>query len=526
MKDREFDNYLALLSGMLRLRRTQREGIAGELRDHLVEHVAHLEASGIAHEEAVRRALEEFGDAAALAANFQALVGMRRRRLVMRCTIGTTVVMTGLVVAMLAFRPPVLDDPSIVKAQAEGSDSKAAKGKAPGKPDSRLANDDGGARQRLRINKIDAEFSDIPVGDALNYLSDRIGVQFHIDKQSLEDASINNDTPVTLRLQNVPAEMVLDLILRQAKLGYRLRHGVILVASEEDVQSQTEVRVYRVPEGMAEELAALIPDTIDAQLWSGHTVIIDPRGRRRAGYGSMGAPSRGGYGGGGGYGAPGYGAAEFAPGEITENVGGGGAGTIRVFRGTLVISQTPEVHQKIEKLLTDLTGAGAMDPQKRSDGPGIDRNGMMPAPQPQGPASGEGGYRQQPGYGSSGYGAPGRGGTGYGGRGGHGAADGSRGGYGSDGAGYGNAGTSQDGGRAGGVRRGSGASSDAAPEGGSPPGQPPSSGGLTPVPRNPNAPSHAPLGPSPPGSQPPGATDPNAAERGTTSPPIPPELRS
>ena len=29
MKDREFDNYLALLSGMLRLRRTQREGIAG-----------------------------------------------------------------------------------------------------------------------------------------------------------------------------------------------------------------------------------------------------------------------------------------------------------------------------------------------------------------------------------------------------------------------------------------------------------------------------------------------------------------
>jgi hypothetical protein len=58
MKDREFENYLALLSGMLRLRRTQREGIAGELRDHLVEHVAHLEASGIAHEEAVRRALE------------------------------------------------------------------------------------------------------------------------------------------------------------------------------------------------------------------------------------------------------------------------------------------------------------------------------------------------------------------------------------------------------------------------------------------------------------------------------------
>jgi hypothetical protein len=36
MSDREFENYLALLTGMLRLRRTQREGIAGELRDHLI----------------------------------------------------------------------------------------------------------------------------------------------------------------------------------------------------------------------------------------------------------------------------------------------------------------------------------------------------------------------------------------------------------------------------------------------------------------------------------------------------------
>ena len=129
MNDREFDNYLALLGGMLRLRRTQRDHIAGELRDHLIEHVAHLEASGITHEEAVRRALEEFGDAAALAANFSALVGMRRRRLIMRCTIGTTVVMTGLVVAMLAFRPPVIDDPSVVNAQAQpGSGQPSRKG--------------------------------------------------------------------------------------------------------------------------------------------------------------------------------------------------------------------------------------------------------------------------------------------------------------------------------------------------------------------------------------------------------------
>jgi hypothetical protein len=519
MKDREFENYLALLSGMLRLRRTQREGIAGELRDHLVEHVAHLEASGIAHEEAVRRALEEFGDAAALAANFSALVGMRRRRLIMRCTIGTTVVMTGLVVAMLAFRPPVMDDPSIVKAQAGGSDSKAAKGKEASQPTERIAGSDSEARNWLQSNKISADFVDLPVRDALAFISDKVGVQCYIDKESLAGGNATPDTPVTFSLKNVPAEMLLDLVLRQANLGYRLRNGVVMVASAADVQSQTEVRVYRVREGMAEELAALIPDTIDAHLWSGHTVITDPRGRRRAGYGSMEA--RGGYGGGGGYGSRGgYGGVGPAEGEHAEAVGGGGAGTIRVFRGTLVISQTPEVHERIEKLLDDLAGAGAMDPQKRSDSTAADRTGMTPAPQPQSPFSGQPGYGQgggrgQTGYGPNGYGTTGRSGhgeTGYGppGRGGYGAAaGGSRGGYGSGDAGYGGAGHRRTGA---GDQPGRGAASDAAPAGGSPSGQPPSSGGLTPVPQDPNGPSDAPLGPSAPGGQPPGATDPNAAE--------------
>jgi hypothetical protein len=512
MKDREFENYLALLSGMLRLRRTQREGIAGELRDHLVEHVAHLEASGSSHEEAVRRALEEFGDAAALAANFSALVGMRRRRLVMRCTIGTTVVMTGLVVAMLAFRPPVIDDPSIVQAQAGGSDSKATKSKAKSEPSERIAISDSDARHRLHGNKISAEFVEVPVSVALAYISDKVGVQFYIDKHSLESANVSADTPTTLNLKSVPAEMVLDLILRQAKLGYRLRNGVILVASAEDVQSQTEVRVYRVPDGMAEELAALIPDTIDAQLWSGHSVITDPRGRRRAGYGATGMYG-GGYGSGSSrYGSTGgYGATAPGEGESVETVGGGGAGTIRVFRGTLVISQTPEVHQRIEKLLNDLAGAGAMEPQRRPDGPGGERTGFhVPGASPQETIPGEGGYGQagQPGYGQtgrgqSGYGSTGRGGFGTtgGSRGGYGATSQGRGGYGATGAsGY-----------------GQGPSS---PTGNSP-GRPPSSGPSAP------ATGTAP-GPTAPGGQPPGTVDPNAAGPNTGSPPpgLPPELKS
>jgi hypothetical protein len=416
----------------------------------------------------------------------------------------------------------VVDDPSIVKAQAGAAPDKVGKAKAPSKP-LELADNDTIARQRLENNSMDSEFADVPLDSVFEYMSDTIGVQFYIDKQSLEGASIRPDAPITLSLKKVPAEMVLDLILRQLKLDYRLRNGVVMVASAADVQAQTEVRVYRVREGMAEELAALIPDTIDAHLWSGHTVITDPRGRRRAGYGSMDAPS-GGYGGGRyGSSAGGYGAGGPGEGEVAETVGGGGAGTIRVFRGTLVISQTPEVHQKIEKLLDDLTGAGAMDPQKRSDGPGVDRTGMMPGGPPQEAIAGESGYGQagqsgyggtgygqtgQPGYGRTGRGQPGYGRGGYGSttRGGYGATGGSRGGYGSA-ASEGGSGTA-------GPRRGQGDSSSFAPEGGNLPGQPPSSGGFAPVPQDPNAPSGAPLGPSSPGRQPPGTNDPNATQSG------------
>jgi hypothetical protein len=395
MSDREFENYLALLSGMLRLRRTQRESISGELRDHLIEHVAHLEASGSTHEEAVRRALEEFGDAAALAANFSALVGMRRRRLIMRCTIGTTVVMTGLVVAMLAFRPEVRDDPNVVQAQAE-SEPRAEKQIDAVKKKAGPPLRDADQRTRLALKQpTRVEFTETPLGIALETLCEQHGVQHYIDKRSLVDLHLTQDEPITFNLKDVPFDMVLDLILRELRLGYRVRNGVIVIASEEVVQSQTEVRVYRVPDGMAEELAALIPATIDDQSWREHVVLVDPRGQRRAGYGAVG----------GGYGAaPGYGQ---VAGESAETVGGGpqAVGTVRVFRGTVVVSQTPEVHQKIEKLLADLDRAGAMEPQRRPDGPGEgDRSGYGRVPQ-----TSPFGEPVQPGYGQTG-----RGGGGYG----------------------------------------------------------------------------------------------------------------
>ncbi|HZN36792.1 MAG TPA: permease prefix domain 1-containing protein, partial [Pirellulaceae bacterium] len=66
MSDREFNNYLTLLAGLLRLGEKQRQAIAEELRSHLEDRLEELLASGMTREEAIRRALAEFGDAAGL----------------------------------------------------------------------------------------------------------------------------------------------------------------------------------------------------------------------------------------------------------------------------------------------------------------------------------------------------------------------------------------------------------------------------------------------------------------------------
>ena len=68
MSPEEFQNYLGLLSRLLRLKSTERESIEEELRSHLEERLAALTAEGIEPARAISMALAEFGDAAALAA--------------------------------------------------------------------------------------------------------------------------------------------------------------------------------------------------------------------------------------------------------------------------------------------------------------------------------------------------------------------------------------------------------------------------------------------------------------------------
>ncbi|MEM7784181.1 MAG: permease prefix domain 1-containing protein, partial [Planctomycetota bacterium] len=84
MSESEFENYVAIISKLLQLQRSEEELIAEELQDHLQLRVRDLECDGMTKPEAVRKALEEFGDAAVMAKNFQAVLKLKKKRWMMR----------------------------------------------------------------------------------------------------------------------------------------------------------------------------------------------------------------------------------------------------------------------------------------------------------------------------------------------------------------------------------------------------------------------------------------------------------
>jgi hypothetical protein len=105
MSEQEFELYLKLLAKCLRLTSGQREEIADELRDHLEERLEELAKAGLPRDKAVVQALDEFGDAAVLAAHFTTIARLKRRRFLMRLSLGSVGVLTAGLLIAFAFWP-------------------------------------------------------------------------------------------------------------------------------------------------------------------------------------------------------------------------------------------------------------------------------------------------------------------------------------------------------------------------------------------------------------------------------------
>jgi hypothetical protein len=321
MTPEEFQNYLGLLSRLLRLRATERESIEEELRSHLEERLAALTAQGIEPARAISMALADFGDAAALAAEFTAVSRFYKRRWIMRLSVGSiaaSIIMAAVLVSYWPFGPMQLNQ-SMAQAQ-QGEKVKQTTAPDPEKLDAN-------AQTRAKLEKlISAHFEDTPLSKVLDYEANNINVQFHLDKKVLADSGITSDTPVTFHLNDVPAEMVLRRILRDfGDITYYLDNGVIIVTTTDEANCRLETQVYRIDDLIYSPPAAINKDTTGLFAQKPNKVKYDSL-------------------------------IQMITSTVSPNCWDdvGGPGSIYPYRGTLVISQTAEVHQEIQKLLKDL----------------------------------------------------------------------------------------------------------------------------------------------------------------------------
>jgi len=382
MPENEFELYLSLLSRFLRLNPAQRDGIADELRDHLEQRLDELSARGLSREQAIRSALEEFGDAAELAQHFTRAAHVRRRRIIMRYTYGTAAALAAGILVAAAFWPESNSGPiplpmtSRVIAQVTGGGAGfaapvAAAVAPPDEEESRNAE----LEAKLR-NPVETNFIEMTLGDAIEYLHETYQIPLIIDRAAIQNAEQTLDQMINLKVSNVQARTALELILEWGNLGYTIRDGILMITTADLAH---EIKVYNVRDLLASDNEGGAGSTVSSPGMMGGGMGMAPpgmgpmmgsgggmrstgkKGAASAGMagmgmaGSMGNPA--GPMGGAGPAAPVVHqtaslarviATTVAPDSWTDL---GGAGSIIEYNGLLIVKNSHAVHGKVRKLL-------------------------------------------------------------------------------------------------------------------------------------------------------------------------------
>jgi general secretion pathway protein D len=241
---------------------------------------------------------------------------------------------------------------------------------APPMADSTEANN--AATKRKLAERMEATFEQQPLADVLEFVTDRLDLEVHAQKAELEAAGLALDSPVSLKFKRVRGDMLLDLALRQVSpdLGYVIRDGVVIIGTREALSSSQVVRVYNCRDLLAAAAKATPPAAAPAA----------PMGASGGGFGSGSAAGGSLAAGGpppsgitcavgmGGF----FGEFPLTPAQQLQRVihttvapdswqASGGAGTMEEFGGLLVVNQSEEVHERVEKLLQMLREAAAKE---------------------------------------------------------------------------------------------------------------------------------------------------------------------
>ena len=202
MPEHEFEIYLSVLSRLMKLDEQQKSAIADELSDHLEQRFEELVRSGLGRDEAIRQALDEFGDASGLAVDLTRVSQKRIRRIIMRSSMATAVLLLVGLGWVFLFPPANAELEAENQLVAQDSAAQAVVAVAPieqPRGDIRISLDRGAADldPPFLRKTIVVDFADLPLVDAVQFISTQAEVPVLLDGVAIEEAGLLTDEPIT-----------------------------------------------------------------------------------------------------------------------------------------------------------------------------------------------------------------------------------------------------------------------------------------------------------------------------------------
>ena len=129
-------------------------------------------------------------------------------------------------------------------------------------------------------------FDGAALADVVDFLRDVSNTNMVVEWRALENAGVDRNAPVSVRVRDVKFSRALDMVLRDVSggtvsLGYTIDGNVIRVSTGEHLDSITDVRAYDVrditaSEAKIEDLTRLITETVSPDSWrsAGGTVGV------------------------------------------------------------------------------------------------------------------------------------------------------------------------------------------------------------------------------------------------------------
>jgi len=320
MSNEEFENYIALVSRLLQLRGKQREQISVELRDHLQTRAIELESEGHSKQASLRQAIEEFGDAAAMAKNFQTVQDLKRRRWMMRFS---TFAIVGVFLAALFTMSMWPSDarfgsPETSIAKTVGDEAPTQVVSPKGKPLISVSAKRDAATEEALESACTIEYDENQFSEVMAELSERFRLNFILHQTAMDD-SLTEEELVTIGLRGVSLAKALELLLEPFNATYAIEEGVVIIISRDNVNDPEFLRLKMFD---CKKLVAAFPSPKGGE--SGEKALLDL-------VRSMVNPD-------------------------SWQANGTGEGTLSIVRGVLIANQNESSLRKISEMLLDLRG--------------------------------------------------------------------------------------------------------------------------------------------------------------------------